>query len=225
MDYTKLSDVSENASIFIRDSLNIHTTHSLSFKLAYDTRNDFYLPSKGWYNTVAFEYAGGMLGGDAAFYKWTGTLSYYHPIWKSLVGHARGGIGYVTEGSGGRLPIYEKFFLGGIDSIRGFKSGRVSPIDPATGERIGGEDMAFVQLETIFPLIKDMGLNGVTFLDMGNVWGTDQGYTLSDMRKSVGLGIRWLSPMGPLRVEWGYNLDNKPGEDKSNWEFRMGGTF
>jgi len=57
------------------------------------------------------------------------------------------------------------------------------------------------------------------------VWGTDQGYTLSDMRKSVGLGIRWLSPMGPLRVEWGYNLDNKPGEDKSNWEFRMGGTF
>jgi outer membrane protein insertion porin family len=225
MDYTKLSDVKENASIFIRDSLDIHTTHSLSFKLAYDTRNDFYLPSKGWYNTVAFEYAGGMLGGDAAFYKWTGTLSYYHPIWKSLVGHARGGIGYVTEGSDGRLPIYEKFFLGGIDSIRGFKSGRVSPIDPATGERIGGEDMAFVQLETIFPLIKDMGLNGVTFLDMGNVWGTDQGYTLSDMRKSVGLGIRWLSPMGPLRVEWGYNLDNKPGEDKSNWEFRMGGTF
>jgi len=141
------------------------------------------------------------------------------------VGHARGGIGYVTEGSGGRLPIYEKFFLGGIDSIRGFKSGRVSPIDPVTGERIGGEDMAFVQLETIFPLIKDMGLNGVAFLDMGNVWGTDQGYTLSDMRKSVGLGIRWLSPMGPLRVEWGYNLDNKPGEDKSNWEFRMGGTF
>lgn len=225
MDYTKLSNVSEYASIFIRDSLSIHSTHSVSFKLAYDTRNDFYLPSKGWYNTVTFEYAGGILGGDSAFYKWTGTLSYYHPIWKSIVGHARGGIGYVTEGTGGRLPIYEKFFLGGIDSIRGFKSGRVSPIDPVTGERIGGEDMAFVQLETIFPLIKDMGLNGVTFFDMGNVWGTEQGYSLSDMRKSIGLGIRWLSPMGPLRVEWGYNLDNKPGEDKSNWEFRMGGTF
>lgn len=225
MDYTKLSNVSEYASIFIRDSLNIHTTHSVSFKLAYDTRNDFYLPSKGWYNTAAFEYAGGILGGDSAFYKWTGTLSYYHPIWKSIVGHVRGGIGYVTEGTGGRLPIYEKFFLGGIDSVRGFKSGRVSPIDPTTGERIGGEDMAFIQMETIFPLIKDMGLNGVTFFDMGNVWGTEQNYSISDMRKSVGLGIRWLSPMGPLRVEWGYNLDNKPGEDKSNWEFRMGGTF
>ncbi len=225
IDNTTLSDVADNASQIIKDSMEIKATRALNLKLVYDTRNDYYLPSKGWYNTLFAEYAGGFLGGDSGFYKFNGTASYYHPIWKELVGHIKAGAGYVVEGSDGKLPIYEKYFLGGIDSVRGFKSGRISPVDPKTNERIGGEYMAYTQMETIFPLIKDMGVHGVTFLDMGNVWGEDSGYQFSDLRKSIGLGIRWLSPMGPLRVEWGYNLDAKKDEDKSNWEFRMGGTF
>ncbi|MDL1958877.1 MAG: outer membrane protein assembly factor BamA [Deltaproteobacteria bacterium] len=225
MDDTDISDYSSNASTIIEDSLDIHTTRSVSIGLSQDTRDDYYNPAHGWYNKASVEYAGGLLGGDSAFVKLEGRASYYHPIWKAIIGHVNGGIGYVTEGSSGKLPIYEKFFLGGMDSVRGFKYGDVSPIDPETGDRIGGEYMGFMQLETIFPLLKNMGLNGVCFLDMGNVWEKDSAYDLGDLRKSVGLGVRWLSPMGPLSIEWGYNIDKEEGDDTSNWEFRMGGSF
>ncbi len=225
MDDTDISDYSDNTSAIIEDSLDIHTTRSVSIGLSYDTRDDYYNPAHGWYNKASVEYAGGLLGGDSAFVKLEGRASYYHPIWKAIIGHVDGGIGYVTEGSSGKLPIYEKFFLGGMDSVRGFKYGSVSPIDPETGDRIGGEYMGFAQLETIFPLLKNMGLNGVCFLDMGNVWEKDSAYDLGDLRKSVGLGVRWLSPMGPLSIEWGYNIDKEEGDDTSNWEFRMGGSF
>jgi outer membrane protein insertion porin family len=225
MDNTVLSDVSEYASSIIKDSEDITSTRAVSVGLNYDTRDDFYFPTTGWQNTVSVEYAGGPLGGDSAYVKLQGVAGYYYPIWKQLIGHARGGLGYVTEGSDGKLPVYERFFLGGIDSIRGYKYGRVSPIDPETGDRVGGNYMGYLQLESIFPLVKDMGLNGVCFLDMGNVWDDESKYDVSNLRKSVGLGVRWLSPMGPLRIEWGYNIDTEPGDDSSNWEFRMGGTF
>jgi outer membrane protein insertion porin family len=225
MDDTDISDYSDNTSAIIKDSLDIHTTRSVSIGLSQDTRDDYYNPAHGWYNKASVEYAGGLLGGDSAFVKLEGRVSYYHPIWKAVIGHVNGGIGYVTEGSSGKLPIYEKFFLGGMDSVRGFKYGDVSPIDPETRDRIGGEYMGFAQLETIFPILKNMGLNGVCFLDMGNVWEKDSAYDLGDLRKSVGLGVRWLSPMGPLSIEWGYNIDKEEGDDTSNWEFRMGGNF
>ncbi len=225
VDNTTLSDVSDTTSKIIRDSVDIRSTRSLSFGLVFDNTDRYFFPRRGWHITSSLEYAGGFLGGDSAYSKLEGVAGYYHPIWKDLVGHLNGGIGYVVEGSGGKLPVYERFFLGGMDSVRGFKWGRISPVDPETGERIGGEYMAYLQTEAIFPLIKSMGLHGTLFLDMGNVWDKDQGYDMSEVRKSVGFGVRWLSPMGPLRIEWGYNLDRQPGEDSSNWEFRIGGAF
>ncbi len=224
LDNTDLTDIIDTTSPVILDSLDIKTTRAVNVGVSYDTRNDYYFPSEGWVNSVSLEYAGGPLGGDSAYLKLQGVASYYHPIWKSLVGHVKVGAGWVTEGSDGKLPVYERFFIGGIDTVRGYKYGRISPIDPVSGDRIGGEHMAYIQNELIFPLIKDMGLHGVCFLDMGNVWEKED-YDITDLRKSVGLGIRWLSPMGPLRIEWGYNFDRQEGDDKSNFEFRMGGSF
>ncbi len=225
MDNTDMSDISDNASTIIEDSRNIHSTRSVSTGLTYDTRDDYYNPSHGWNNRITIEYAGGLLGGDSAFVKLEGRVSYYHPIWKAIIGHVRAGAGYVAEGSDGKLPIYERFFLGGIDSVRGYKYGRISPTDPETGDRVGGNYMGFIQLETIFPLLKNMGLNGVIFLDMGNCWDDGNGYDNQTTRMSVGPGIRWLSPIGPLRIEWGFNINKEEGDDASNWEFRMGGSF
>ena len=224
VDNTDLTDIYDYTSPVIRDSLDIKTTHSVNMGLSYDSRDDYYFPTEGWVNSASIEYAGGPLGGDSAFVKIQGATSYYHPIWRSLVGHVKIGAGWVTEGSGGKLPIFEKFFIGGIDTVRGYKYGNISPIDPNTGDRIGGEDMAYMQNEVIFPIVKDMGLHGVVFMDMGNVWPKEE-FDLTELRKSVGMGIRWLSPMGPLRIEWGYNFDRQPGDDKSNFEFRMGGSF
>ena len=227
IDNTDLSDVSDNASYIIRNSLDIKATRSLSAGLNYDSRNRYFNPTRGLQGNLFVEYAGGFLGGDAAYTKFRGEIGYYHRIWKFLVGHMKFGAGYMFEGSNGKMPVYERFFLGGLDSIRGYKYGDVSPRDPETDERIGGEYMGYLQSEIIFPILKNMGLNGVLFLDMGNVWSedTDEGFDITDLRKSVGAGIRWLSPMGPLRIEWGYNFDRKPDDDTSNWEFRMGGNF
>ena len=224
-DDSDLTDYYYYASAIIRESADIHITSAVELGLVRDTRNHFFDPTRGTVLNVTYEHAGGFLGGDSAFEKITATGSVYFPTLWEITGHIRVGVGYVTEGEGGKLPVYEKFYLGGIDSVRGYRYGDISPKDPETGERIGGERMAFMQTEAIFPLVKSMGLKGVVFFDMGNVWGEDVGYRFSDVRKSVGLGIRWLSPMGPLRIEWGYNIDAQEDEDKSNWNFRIGGQF
>ncbi len=220
---TTLSNLPENPSIILLDSLSIRSTRSVTFGFNYDSRDSYYYPTRGWDNSLTLEYAG--FGGDSAFVKTIGLISYFHPIWKELIGHIKFGIGYVTQASGGKLPIYEKFFLGGLDTVRGYRYGHISPVDPATGDRIGGERMAYMQNEAIFPLIKSMGLSGVVFYDLGNVWRQKQGYDFSRLKTSVGLGIRWISPIGPLRIEWGYKLNPKPGESRSHWEFRIGGIF
>lgn len=127
--------------------------------------------------------------------------------------------------SGGDLPLYEKFYLGGINSVRGFKYSDISPKDPATGQSIGGEQMVQFNFEFIFPLIQKAGLKGLIFFDAGDVYTKNQSIDLGSLRKSVGAGIRWYSPMGPLRLEWGWNFDPRPGENSSNWEFTIGTFF
>lgn len=222
---TQLEDLREKVSKVILESKDIHITSAVNIGLNYDSRNRYFLPTKGWIHRLELEHAGGFLGGDSNFIKFTGEHQVYFPIFLNITGHINFGYGYITEGSGRRVPVFERFFLGGIDSIRGYKYGDVSPRDPETEERIGGTRMFYLQLENIFPLIRSINLNGVVFLDMGSVWDMKTGFKSSEIRKSIGLGIRWISPLGPLRIEWGYNLDKKPKEDSSNFNFQVGGSF
>ena len=123
------------------------------------------------------------------------------------------------------VPVYQRFYLGGINSVRGYTSSRISPCDEETGDRVGGTKMGFTNLEYIFPLFKEAGLMGVTFFDAGNVW--DPSETIDfDLKKSVGAGIRWYSPIGPLRFEYGYALDTIPNQGgKGKFEFSVGQFF
>lgn len=223
-DDTKLKDLSENVSKIILESKDINITSALQGGLTYDSRNRYFLPTKGWYHKLEMEYAGEYLGGESNFLKIEGEHHVYFPILK-LIGHVNLGYGYLTEGGAKKIPVYERFFLGGIRSVRGFKYGDISPKDPITGEKIGGTRMFYLQTESIIPLLKDINLNGVIFFDMGNVWDIKTGFQSSDLRKSIGIGLRWLSPFGPLRIEWGYNIDRKPDEDSSNFNFQIGGEF
>jgi outer membrane protein insertion porin family len=90
-------------------------------------------------------------------------------------------------------------------------------------EYIGGDKESYVNLEYIFPIAKDAGVKGVLFFDTGNAWAEGEAF-FSSLRYSTGAGIRWLSPLGPLRLEWGYNLDPLEGERSSEIEFSIG-TF
>ncbi|MCB2183154.1 MAG: outer membrane protein assembly factor BamA [Desulfobulbaceae bacterium] len=224
-DDSELSEVSDNASQAIKDSMDINVTHSLTLGLARDTKNRRYNPSKGSRNSFTIKKAGGILGGDSAFTKYEATTSWYFPYRWDTVFHIKGAAGYVVEDEEDRLPVYEKFYLGGLNTMRGFENGDISPVDPLTNEKIGGENMAYANLEYIFPLVKDMGLTGVVFYDTGFVHEKADDWDWQELRKSAGFGFRWLSPMGPLRLEWGMNIDPKDGEDSSLWDFSIGGQF
>ncbi len=222
-DDTELTDVAETASLVIKDSLDIRITSFVTLGLSRDTRNHPFDPSKGSENSISVKYAGGPLGGDSAFTKVQGTTSWFFPGIKDTTYHFKAVAGHAFENSGGKLPVYEKFYLGGISSIRGYDPGKISPQDPVTNERIGGEAMWYTNVEWIFPLAKSAGLKGVVFFDAGNVY--EDSWDFDEVKTSVGGGFRWLSPMGPLRLEWGYVLDPKEDEEQSNWDFSIGGSF
>ncbi len=92
---------------------------------------------------------------------------------------------------------------------------------------IGGDKMWYTNTEFIFPLLETQGLRGLVFYDAGQVLNDDEdwGKATDNIKSAVGAGIRWLSPMGPLTVVWGFNLDPQEDEDSSVWDFSVGGTF
>jgi outer membrane protein insertion porin family len=187
-----------------------------------DVRNHRFDPTAGSDNYFSVEYAGGFLGGTNEFTKYIANSAWFYTPFNRITFSTRGQIGYIT---GDPIPLYERFRLGGIYTLRGFKTWSVGPQDPATGEVIGGDKMLLFNLEMIFPIAKEINLKGLFFFDAGNAWDVGEPYQLDDLRTSVGFGIRWMSPVGPLRLEWGYNLEPKEDEKRSVWDFTIGGFF
>jgi outer membrane protein insertion porin family len=225
-DNTSLENVNLlTASTEIIDSMDYHITSAIKTGLSLDTRDRQYAAHTGSMHSLTVKYAGGPLGGDNSFTKFEASTSWFIPVTKTTTFHPLLSLGQIYSNNEGHLPVFEKFYLGGINTIRGFDNGKISPIDPATGNRIGGDKMWYGNLEYSFPIIKEQGVLGVFFYDIGNVYGNDESWRFSDVKQSAGAGIRWLSPMGPLRLEWGHNLHPVGDEDKSNWEFSIGGNF
>ncbi|MFP3867418.1 MAG: outer membrane protein assembly factor BamA [Desulfobacteraceae bacterium] len=217
-----LSDLDPNASQVLKEAATIHSTSAMSMTFRRDSRDAQFTPTKGSDNSISIELAG--LGGEVAYTRYVAESGWYFPLFWGTVGVLHGRVGYLQRLPWGDLPSYEKFYLGGIDTLRGFEYAEVSPRDPITNERIGGEKFVQFNTEYRFPLYKKLGLIGLVFFDAGNVYANNVEY-FSSMRTSVGTGFRWFSPMGPLRVEWGYNISPKPWESHSNWEFSVGGVF
>lgn len=223
---TTLSDLSlyALADPLIMQSLDINITSAMRFALVRDTRDRPTNPSKGSQNQVSVKYAGGIFGGDAEFTKLEASSGWFFPLPWTTVFHIKGSAGQVWENETGKLPVYERFYLGGMNSIRGFQYGKVSPMDK-NGVRFGGDKMWYSNIEYIFPLMKEAGLNGVLFFDIGKNMAEDVDWSVDDTSKGAGVEVRWISPMGPLRLVWGYNLDPKNDEDHSVWDFSIGGGF
>ena len=210
-------NVEVTASKYIRDQEGQSTSSGVTLTLERDTTNDTIFPSGGSKNSVSVEHTGTIFQGDVSFTKYRANSSWFFPLPMDNVFGVRGKAGYMQPNEGKEIPVYERFYLGGINSLRGLRD--VGPVDSA-GDAIGGETMLNFTAEVVFPLLKDAGMKGVVFFDTGNAW--NEGYHLGDMRKTAGTGVRWYSPIGPLRLEWGYVLDRKDGEAPSRWEFTIG---
>jgi len=216
-------DVSTSASSFIRDQEGSRTESSVSLTITRDTRDDAFFPRNGSVITYSGKVAGGVLGGNVYTIKHQLNAIHYFPTPLKTTFSIRGQAGYLRGYAGREAPIYERFFLGGINTIRGFDTRTISPKDQLTGDLIGGETMFVTNLEFLFPIAKMEKMRGLLFFDAGNAYQGKIDFT--DIRTSAGTGIRWYSPVGPLRLELGVNLAPRDGESRTNWDFTIGSTF
>ncbi len=216
----QISALQGEALLSLGSEHGTRVTSLASGSLSRDTRDNVFTPSKGNLSTIGSDVAG--LGGDSRFVKFSGTSSQFLPIWFNHILAGRLEAGYIFGYGGEEVPLFERFYLGGPNSIRGFKSRAVSPIDE-NGVKTGGTSEVLGTAEYIVPLPLNFRLAG--FFDTGNVYGFGTKFDLSDLREAAGFGIRWLSPFGPIRVDYGFNLDRRPGERPGVFHFSAGSPF
>ncbi|GAK57966.1 hypothetical protein U27_04938 [Candidatus Vecturithrix granuli] len=218
-----ISDVDEDASSIIREAEGRSSTSSTSLSVKRSTINNVLLPTKGMLTKLTGELAGGIFQGENDFYKLTFNNNIYFPLYKDFALRFKQEVAYAKEyGDSDRVPIFERFFAGGADTIRGYEERSVGPKDE-NGDEIGGNKRVLLTAELIIPIQKQ--LRFVTFVDAGDVYSSDEDVDVSTFRKGVGVGIRFQSPLGLLRLDWGYKLDKEPGESSNEFHFGLGTTF
>ena len=189
-----------------------------------DTR-DYYLdPRSGWRFGGGFDLGTPMLGGSNDFYKYTIDIMKYTPLPFDTRFSVRARYGAVEPRNGTEIPLTERFFVGGINTVRGFVFGRAGPVVPTYYTIYGAAKQLIFNFDYIFTISADAKLNGVIFFDYGKGFDDHEPVTLS-LRPAAGLEARWISPFGPLRVAYGINLDPNEGERKGVFEFTIGSIF
>jgi outer membrane protein insertion porin family len=248
----------------IANIFNDGRTISLRPTLTYDARDNRLFPSSGIFLQYSVEYANHIFGSEIEFLRHKFTGRFYYPLGggngtpgSGFVLKLNTDVGLITSPSVEGVPIFARFFLGGILDIRGFQLRTIGPrlplngaVDPNSypipnGADIGGNLEAYENFEFEFPIIDKLGIRGVVFFDAGNAWNLEQQFcattpapqfdkvvspcfspsSLGYLRTSTGFGLRWFSPLGPLRFEWGFPLMPLPYEQNSVFEFTIGNFF
>ncbi len=210
-------------------------TSSLRLSLIYDSRDNRMFPTDGWHLTGSAEHAATYLGSQNEFTKLLFKGNRYFPLWLGMVLRLNATAGWVFSERPQGVPIFERFFVGGIFDVRGFRRFSLGPRLQTGCERSpdsvmcpfnkGGNKQLIFNAEVEFPIFAPVGIRGVVFLDAGNAFNDGDHFDLLGLRTSWGFGIRWWSPMGPLRFEWGFPFRPKPGEDRYVFEFTIGSAF
>ena len=202
------------------------TTSRITPTYIYDSRDNFLNPSQGWKHVLTSDFAG--LGG-AKFTRSMYEIIYYRPLVEKLVLGAHGRINYAAGYGGQTLPAFERYFMGGPTTLRGFTLQDVGPKD-RDGDPVGGSKGLLLNLELQYPFTKS--LRGFVFYDRGNVYGTgpdlsvtSEDYDLAEMRHSIGAGFRFISPFGPMGFAYGIKLDKQSGEEVGQFHFSAGSAF
>ncbi|MYI72961.1 MAG: outer membrane protein assembly factor BamA, partial [Candidatus Dadabacteria bacterium] len=206
------------------------TIVSTGVGLSWDTRNNYLDPTKGFLLSTAVEYAG-LFAGNTDFIKYNATAKSWIPFWKGTYFAAKANYGLLhLIDAGDDLVVEERFFLGGPNTLRGFRYRRVGPRRPTdTGGYviIGGVQQVLASLDFVVPLSKTVGLKAVAFFDIGNAFDQDE-FSLnpSNLRKDAGFGIRWISPLGPMKLDIGFPIGERlRDEEKYEVQFTIGNLF
>jgi outer membrane protein insertion porin family len=221
LEQANIYNVSSTASSIVTDQEGTKVTSAISPALARDTRDNYQDPSRGSRNSLGITFAG--LGGSNDYIKALADSSWYFPVTSATTFMVRGRIGYAEGLFGKELPLYQRFYIGDINSVRGINYGDAGPKD-VNGQPFGGLRELIFNTEYIFPIAAQYKFKGLVFFDAGRAYGANETIG-TNLDYTSGFGIRWVSPMGPIRVEWGYNLNRKPGEASSKVGFTFGSAF
>ena len=227
-----IEDVEDDADKVIKDIEGDNWASTVYASIKRDTTDRRINPTKGTTYQFSTEYGGGVLGGDDDFIKYIADTNHYYPIFLETIIHLHAQAGYIMENGGEEIPPFERFYLGGMNSVRGYEERSISPLyddkDASEGyeegDEKGGNKSFFFNAEYLVPIHKEMGMLGLVFFDTGNAWDDDETVDF-DLYSSVGAGVRWYSPLGPLRLEYGYPLDEIDNERKGRVEFSVGQFF
>lgn len=209
-------------------------TSSVRAQIVYDTRDYIYDASRGARYSYGINVAGGPFGGNVNYIRNSVRGTWFFPTFWKFVLSVNINTGWIESyGESSDVPLYEKYYVGGADTIRGYK------YRTEVGPYNGGKVMAVANVEYKFPIVQENKrtiLQGAFFYDIGGTWkdinhinftfGTDNDETNSYYLKSgVGFGIRFATPVFPLRLDWGYGLNHKRGEDLQQFYFTIGNVF
>jgi len=218
-----IDDVEDDAPQLILDNEGTSTSSSVTPRIVRNTIDNPLNPTLGSRQVLSVELAG--IGGDEEFWLAEAQNTVYYPLFESGIGtfvfSQRTKFGWGETFNNEDFPLFRRFFPGGINSVRGFEARELGPTNEE-GDEFGGNKQLILNFELILPLVDAIGLKLVGFYDIGNAFDDDENLEFSELREAVGWGLRWSSPLGPIRLEIGYPLDKEPGEDSSVLQFSFG---
>ncbi|RAR51857.1 Beta-barrel assembly machine subunit BamA [Paraburkholderia unamae] len=211
---------------YVNDFGRVSNTVPLTVGWSRDNRDSALVPSRGYYAQANAEY--GTPAGTQ-YYKADAQMQYYYSFARGFVlgFNFQGGYGNGLDGK--PYPIFKNYYAGGIGSVRGYESGSLGPRDATTNDPIGGSKMVVGNIELTFPLPGtgyDRTLRVFTFVDGGNVWGSEGSSTgANGLRYSYGAGLEWISPIGPLKLDVGFPIVKHAGDQYQKFQFQIGTSF
>lgn len=219
----KIDNINADAPTFVRESEGDTVVSSVTPKLTRNTINNPLDPTAGSRQMLGVEIAGA--GGDEEFWVAQAANTFYYDLFDSPIGkfifsnRVRFDYGDTFDGED-RLPLFRRFFPGGINSVRGYDPREMGPKE--NGREFGGSKQLVFNFDLIFPIADSIGLKGVTFYDAGQAFDDEDNISVGDLRQAIGWGIRWRSPIAPIRIEIGYPLDKEDGDRSVVTNFSFG---
>ena len=234
-EYYVLTNIDDDASESVKEDKGSHFLSQATGTIVRDTRNSYVQTTDGTVTSLGMVFGGGPLGGTDDFIKYVGSFDWYTPAFEEVVFHSKFWAGFVHKNfGGGHIPTDARFELGGVGTVRGYSNYSISPLD-STGSSEGGTKAFYTNLEFRRQVSKEYGINSLLFFDAGNSWKEDEMMFSAPTRegekptlglyKSVGAGLNWYSPMGPLGFVYGYGLDKIGTSGRHKFELLMGQQF
>jgi outer membrane protein insertion porin family len=220
LEQVDISDIDDTATSDLKEEEGKNIISSTEFALTRDTTDNVFNPTRGLVLSGSYELAGGPFGGDKNYNKFFVLASQYVPMFAKGVLQFQARAGVVQAfGDSDKVPIYERFYAGGANTIRGYEERSVGPIDPSTSDPLGGESLFVANIEYTVPLLEF--IKGALFIDTGNVWSKVSDFGSGGFKTGVGFGVRIKTPVGPLKLDYGIPMNKQPGKDSREGRFHF----